>query len=320
MKAIIHPKYGAPSVLSFEDVDKPIPKDNELLVKVCAATVNRTDCAMLRAKPFIMRFMTGLFKPKKPTLGTDFSGIVEAIGNKVASFKVGDKVFGFDDAGVCSHGQYMTIAQDNAIELIPDNTSFKQAAASLEGAHYAINIINKVDLKSGQTVLVNGASGAIGSALVQILKHFGAKVTAVCNTQNVALIKSIGADKVIDYLKEDFTQSNEKYNYVFDAVGKSSFSKCKPLLERGGIYISSELGWMGQNVFFALLKPIIGNKKVIFPIPKNRLGSVRFIKKLIEQEKFSAVIDREYLLEQVPEAFSYVETGEKTGNVVISIV
>ncbi len=266
-----------------------------------------------------MRFFTGLLKPNKPILGTDFAGKIEAVGKNVASFKVGDKVFGFDDGGLSSHAQYMTLSENKALATIPNNISYEEAAASMEGAHYAYNFLNKVNLKSGQKVLVNGATGAIGSAAVQLLKYFGANVTAVCSTKNLELVKSIGAKKVIDYTKEDFTKNNEKYNFIFDAVGKSSFTKCKPLLQSGGVYISSELGWMAQNLFFALITPIIGNKKVIFPIPSDCRRSVLFIKKLSEEGKFKAVIDRKYSLKEIAEAYRYVEKGQKTGNVVITL-
>ncbi len=319
MKVIVHQKYGPPDVLQLKEVEKPTPKDNEVLVSVNATTVNRTDCAMLRAKPFIMRFFTGLFKPNIPILGTEFAGIIEAVGKDVMSFKVGDKVFGFDDGGLSSHAQYITLSENKALATIPKNLTYEQAAASSEGAHYAYNMINKVDLKREQKVLVNGATGAIGSAAVQLLKYFGANVTAVCNAKNFELVKSLGATKVVDYTKEDFTKSNEKYHYVFDTVGKSTFSKCKPLLLSGGVYISSELGPMAQNLFFALITPIIGNKKVIFPIPKDTRGSILFIKKLIEQGKFKTVIDRKYSLEQIAEAYRYVEKGQKIGNVVITL-
>ena len=319
MKAAVYEKYGSPSVLKIKIVEKPTPKDNEVLIRVYATTVNRTDCAMLRAEPFIMRFFTGLLKPNKSILGTDFAGKIEAVGKGVESLKIGDKVFGFDDSGLSSHAQYMTLSEYKALTTIPNNISYEQAAASMEGAHYAYNFINKVNLKSGQKVLVNGATGAIGSAAVQLLKYFGANVTAVCNTKNIELVKSIGANKVIDYTKEDFTKNNEKYNFIFDTVGKSSFTKCKPLLQSGGVYISSELGSMAQNPFFALITPIIGNKKVIFPIPTDCRRSVLFIKKLSEEGKFKAVIDRKYSLEEIAEAYRYVEKGQKTGNVVITL-
>ena len=323
MKAIVYTKYGPPDVLQLKEIAKPIPKANEVLIKIHATTVNRTDCATIRAKPFFMRIVTGLFKPKKQIPGTEFAGEIEAVGKSVSSLKVADKVFGFDDLGSGSQAQYMTISEDNGLTTIPRDTTFEQAAASTEGAHYAYNFIKKVNLKSGQKVLVNGATGAIGSAAVQLLKYLGLKVTAVCNTKNIELVKSLGADKVIDYTKEDFTKDEEKYNFIFDTVGKSSFFKCKPLLQSGGIYISSDLGYMAQNVLLPLItpiiKPMIGNKKTIFPVPTDIKGSILLIKKLIEEGKFKAVIDRKYPLEQIVEAYKYVEAGHKTGNVVITV-
>ena len=323
MKAIVYTKYGPPEVLRLKEVEKPVPKDNEVLIKIHATTVNRTDCAILRAKPFISRFVTGIFKPNKPIPGTEFAGKIEAVGKNVTSYKVGDKIFGFDDNGSGSHAQYMTISEDKALTTIPKNITYEQAAASTEGAHYAYNFINKVNLESGQKVLVNGATGAIGSAAVQFLKYFGVDVIAVCNTKNIELVKSLGANKVFDYTKEDFTKDNQKYDFIFDTVGKSSFFKCKQLLQPGGIYISSDLGFMAQNIFLPLItpiiKPIIGNKKTIFPLPTDCKGSIRFIKKLIEKGKFKAVIDRKYPLEQIVEAYKYVEKGQKVGNVIITI-
>ena len=320
MKAIVYTKYGPPDVLQLKEVEKPIPKDNEVLIKVYATTVNRTDCATIRAIPFFARLLTGMFKPKKQIPGTEFAGKIEEIGKNVKSLKVGDKVFGFDDQGSSSHAQYMTIKEDKVI-IIPDNISYEQAAASSEGAHYAYNFIKKVNLKSGQKILVNGATGAIGSAAVQLLKYFDVNVTAVCATKNIELVKSLGANKVIDYTKEDFTKDEQKYDFVFDTVGKSSFLKCKHLLQPGGIYISSDLGYMAQNIFLPLItpiiKPMIGNKKTVFPTPVDIRGSILLIKSLIEQDKFKAVIDREFPLEQIVEAYKYVEKGQKTGNVVI---
>ena len=322
MKAIVYTKYGPPDVLQLKEIEKPTPKHKEVLIRVYATTVNRTDYATIRAIPFIGRFWTGLFKPKKQTPGTEFAGKIEAVGKNVSSLKVGDNVFGFDDQGSGSHAQYMTIKEDNVV-IIPENISYEQAAASNEGAHYAYTFIKKVNLKSGQKVLVNGATGAIGSAAVQLLKYFDVNVTAVCDTKNIELVKSLGADKVIDYTKEDFTKDDQKYNCVFDAVGKSSFFKCKQLLEPGGVYISSDLGYMAQNIFLPIItpiiKPMIGNKKTVFPIPTDIRGSILLIKKIIEQGKFKAVIDRKYPLEQIVEAYRYVEQGQKTGNVVITV-
>jgi len=324
MKAIVYTKYGPPDVLELKEVEKPIPRDNEVLVKVHATTVNRTDSATIRAIPFFARIITGLFKPKKQTPGTEFAGEIEEIGKDITSLKVGDRVFGFDEQGSGAHAQYLKIAEDNAV-TIPANLSYDQAAASSEGAHYAYNMINKVDLKSGNKALVNGATGAIGSAAVQLLKYFDVYVTAVCNTKNIELVKSLGADKVIDYTKKDFTRDEEKYNFVFDAVGKRSFAKCKPLLQPGGIYASSDLGYMAQNIFLPIITPMISKlpgqsgKKTIFPMPVDVRGSLLLIKKLIEEGKFKSVIDRSYPLEEIVEAYKYVEKGQKTGNVVINV-
>jgi NADPH:quinone reductase-like Zn-dependent oxidoreductase len=319
MNAIVHTKYGPPEVLKLKEVEKPVPEDNEVLIKVHAATVNRTDCGLLRAKPFIVRFVTGLFKPRKNISGTEFAGEIEAVGKNVKSFKIGDKVYGFDDSGSGSHAEYMTISENKALTTIPEDISYEQAAASSEGAHYAYNFIKKVNIKNGQKVLVNGATGAIGSAAVQLLKYFGTDVTAVCKGKDIGLVKSLGADEVIDYTQEDFTHDTHIYSFIFDTVGKSSFAKCKPLLEPGGVYISSELGFMAQNIFLALTTSILGRKKVKFPLPTDCRGSILFIKQLMEEGKFKAVIDREYQLEQIIEAYKYVEKGQKTGNVVITM-
>jgi len=326
MKAAVYYKYGTPEVLLIKEVEKPIPKDDEVLVKIFNTTVNRTDCANLTAKPFIMRFSLGISKPKKKVLGTEFAGEVEAIGSSVKSFKKGDKVFGFDDGIVGSYAEYMVINKTKAFAVMPANITFEQAAASLEGAHYAYNFINKVKINKGDKVLVNGASGGIGSATVQLLKYFEAEIDAVCNTKNIELVKSLGAIKVFDYLKEDFTKSDEKYDFIFDSVGKSTFGKCKPLLKPGGVYISSELGPWIQNVYFSLATAIFGSipgqhgKKVKFPYPPDKMRTVILIKRLIEEGKFNAVIDRKYPLEGIAEAFRYVLKGQKTGNVVITIL
>jgi len=220
MKASVYYKYGSSEVLEIKEIYNPRPKANEILVKVKATTVNRTDCAMLKAKPYIMRLFTGFLKPKNPILGTDFAGIVEEIGAEIKDFKVGDRVFGFSDLGVSSHAEYLCISKKKAWAKIPDNVSFEQAAASLEGAHYAINFINKVKILPSQKVLVYGASGAIGSAMVQILKHYGAEITAVGNSKSIEKLNKMDLEKVLDFEKEDFRSLEEKFDYVFDAVGK----------------------------------------------------------------------------------------------------
>jgi NADPH:quinone reductase-like Zn-dependent oxidoreductase len=323
MQAAVYTQYGPPDVIQIKEVAKPVPGDNEVLVKIFAATVNRTDCATIGAKPFFMRLFTGLFSPKKPIPGTEFAGIIEEIGKNVKSLKVGDKVFGFDGFGLGSQAQYMAVSEDKGLAIMPGNISYEQAAASIEGAHYAYNVIIKVNLKSGDKVLVNGASGAIGSAAVQLLILQDVYVTAVCNTQNMELLKSLGADKVIDYTREDFTRDKDQYKFVFDAVGKSSFARCRPLLQSGGIYISSDLGFMAQNMFLPgitpLLKPLIGHKKTVPPFPSDIKRTVLLVKNLMEQGKFKPVIDRKYPLEQIVEAYRYVEKGQKTGNVVITV-
>ncbi len=319
MKAAVYAEYGLPHVLAVKSVNKPVPKDNEVLIKVFATTVNRTDCAILTARPFIMRFVTGLFKPKKPIPGTDFAGLIEGVGKDVTSFKVDDRVFGFDDSCLSSQAQYMTLDADKALATIPDQLSFEQAAACLEGAHYAYNITNKVTIKPGQEVLVNGATGAIGLSVLQLSKFYGARVTAVCDNRGIELVKSLGADKVIDYTREDFTMKADAFDFVFDAVGKSTYGKCKPLLKPGGIYVSTELGPWIQNLFLALLTPFLGGKKVIFPVPFDIKRSINFIKNLVIQNNFIPVLDKTYPLEKIADAYTYVLTGQKLGNVVITI-
>ena len=322
MKAIVYTRYGLPDVLRLKEIDKPVPNANEVLVLVHAATVNRTDCATIRAKPFFMRLVTGLIRPKKKVPGTEFAGEIVAAGKSVSSLKAGDKVFGFDDDGSGSQAEYLTVDEHNAVTM-PEGISYEQAAVSSEGAHYAYNFINKVNLEKGQDVLVNGATGAIGSAAVQLLRYFEINVTAVCATNNIELVKSLGAEKIIDYTRDDFTKDDKKYDCVFDAVGKSSFFKCRKLLKPGGIYISSDLGYLAQNLYLPLItpliKPLLENKKTVFPMPVDIHASLLLVKKLIEQGKFKAVIDREFPLERIVEAYTYVETGQKTGNVVITV-
>lgn len=318
MKAITRTTYGSPDVLKIQDIPRPQPKDNEVLIRVHATTVNRTDCGILRGKPYLIRLFTGLIKPSSLVPGTDFAGQIEAIGKKVTTFKVGDRVWGLNDEGLASQAQYMTIKANQAMTNIPDNFTYAEAVACAEGAHYSYNFINKVKLHKGVKVLVNGATGAIGSAAVQQLKHYGAYVTAVGNTKNLDLIKSLGVDKIYNYETEDFTKvDKERYHFVFDAVGKSSFGKCKPLLLPNGVYISSELGPGAENLYLPLTTKIKGNKRVIFPIPSNGKRSILFTKQLMEKGEFRAIIDRTYSMEDIQAAYQYVESGQKTGNVII---
>lgn len=317
MKAIIHTKYGPPEVLQMADVPKPTPKDNELLIKIHATTVNRTDCGFRSAEYFISRFFSGLFRPKNQILGNEFSGEIDAVGKDVKLFHKGEKVFGFNDKTFGAHAEYLVVAEDSAIAAMTANTAYKETAPILEGAHYALCNIRAAKIRKGQQVLINGASGGIGSAAVQLCKYFGAEVTAVCATSNLELVKSLGAGRVIDYTKEDFTKIADTFDFVFDAVGKSSFGKCKPLLKKNGIYISTELGYMGQNPFLALITPLLGGKKLLFPIPDINKNDVIFLKELFEAGQYKPVIDRTYSFDQIVEATKYVETGQKTGNVVI---
>ena len=229
MKAAVRSKYGPPDVLSIKEVETPTPKDNEVLIRVHAATVNRTDYHILTGLPFFMRFFTGLFKPSIAITGTDFAGQIEATGKNVKSFKAGDKVMGFDFLGLRSHAQYLVVPDTKEISIIPGNATYDQAAACVEGAFYALNVINQMNPKPGQKALVNGATGAIGSSMVQFFKFYGAHITAVCSGENNELVKSLGAERVIDYKTDDFTKDNERYDLVFDAVGKSTFGKCRPL-------------------------------------------------------------------------------------------
>jgi NADPH:quinone reductase-like Zn-dependent oxidoreductase len=317
MKASIYTRYGPPEVLQLLEVPKPIPKYNEVLIKIYATTVNRTDCGFRSAQYFVSRFFSGLFKPKNQILGNEFAGVIEAIGKDVKSFITGDKVFGYNDIRFGAHAEYMTMAENEAITTMPSNGTFEEAAAISEGGHYALCDIRAAKVKAGQNVLVYGATGAIGSAAVQLVKYFGARVTAVCGKKNVELIRSLGADEVIDYTSQDFTKTSQTFDFIFDAVGKSSFGKCKPLLKKNGLYISTELGKNSENIFLALTTPIFRGRKVLFPLPTISKEDIIFLKELVEAGKFRPVIDRRYTLEQIVEATKYVETGQKTGNVVL---
>lgn len=319
MNAAVHTRYGPPDVVQVREIPKPVPQANEVLVRVHATTVNRTDCGFRSAEYVVSRFFSGLFKPKQQTLGCEFAGVVEATGSAVTTFKVGDRVFGYNDERFGGHAEYLTAGEHEALVPMPAGWSFAEAAALGEGAHYALGNIRAAKVQPGHRVLVYGATGAIGSAAVQLLKHFGATVTAVCATKHVELVKSLGADRVVDYQREDFTKTGETYQFVFDAVGKSSFGACKPLLDAGGVYISTELGKRGDNVFRALLGPLQGSRRVLFPIPKTQREDFVFLKSLAESGRFKPVIDRTFPLERIVEAYRYVETGQKVGNVVVTV-
>jgi NADPH:quinone reductase-like Zn-dependent oxidoreductase len=317
MKAAVRSTYGLPGDLSIKELDIPTPKGNEALIRVHATTVNRSDCHVLSGRPFFMRLFTGVFKPRAFIIGSDFAGQIEAVGPAVQSFKAGDKVMGFGGVFGCgAHAQYFTFPETKGIIAMPGNLIYDQAAACLEGAFYAASAILQLKPKAGQKALVYGATGAIGSSYVQFLKYYGVYVTAVCSGENSELVTSLGADKVIDYKTDDFTKDNEQYDYVLDAVGKSSFVKCRRLLKKNGIFTSS----MGLiNIFWALITPLLGGKKVDFLPPKDVKTGLNFIKDLVEKGSFQPVIDRKYPLEKISEAFKYVATGQKIGNVIITM-
>ena len=321
MKAAVHTSYGPPEVVRVAEVEKPTPKDNELLVRVHATTVNRTDCGFRAARPFIVRLFAGLTRPRRITvLGNEFAGVVEVVGGGVTSFAVGDRVFGFNGTSFGAHAEYMAMPAGGLVATMPAGLTFEEAAPGTEGSHYALSLIRRARIHKGQDVLVNGGTGAIGSAAVQLLKHLGANVTAVCRTEHLELVRGLGADRVIDYTAEDFTKDEQTYDVVVDAVGKSSFGRCRRLLKPRGIYLSTDLGPLSQNPILALVTPLFGGKRVMFPIPREDQGVVRHLKELIESGEFRPLIDRRYPLDQIVEAYRYVETGQKVGNVVITVV
>ena len=320
MKAAIYTKYGSPEVLEVKEVEKPTPKSDEVLIQVYAATVNRTDTGFRSAKYFVSRMVTGLIKPRRIIGGSEFAGKVVEVGRDVTSFKPGDKVFGFEDVRSGAHAEYMAQRADGAVAKMPDGFSYQELAPAGEGATYAISDIRAAGVSKGQKVMVYGATGAIGSAAVQILKHIGAEVTAVCGTKNTELVKSLGADNIIDYETEDFTATPDRFDFIFDAVGKTSYGACKKLLNQTGKYCSTELGPHGQNPPLALWFALTGSRKVIFPIPRINKEKIEYIKQLIEAGAYKPVIDRTYPLDELVEASKYVESGQKVGNVVVKVI
>lgn len=315
MKAAVLERYGPPQAVRIEEVDRPAPKDDELLIRVRATTVNRTDCGYRGGKPFLIRFFSGLARPKVAILGTEFAGEVEAIGSAVTTFRVGDRVCGYCEGTFGAHAEYLAIAAHRLIAAMPADSTFEQAAPSTEGSHYALSFFRVAKMRSGQDVLINGATGAIGSAAVQIARSLGLNVTAVCGTPHLGLVKRLGAGRVIDYLMEDFTKDRHRYDLVLDAVGKSSFRRCRQLLKPGGIYMSSD-GWL--NLILAPITPLFGGRKVMFVLPHRDPEGIKYLKGLIESGEFRPVIDRHYRLDEIVEAYRYVETGQKIGNVVVT--
>jgi NADPH:quinone reductase-like Zn-dependent oxidoreductase len=311
----VHDRYGPPDVLRLEDVERPVPNEDEVLVKVHATTVTRSDAAWRAAKPFISRFFTGLRRPKRRILGTEFAGEVEAVGDAVSEFRVGDRVFGASLFG--AHAEFVSVRESGPIAHMPTGMTFEEAAAVSDGAILALNAMSPVAIRPETKILVYGASGSIGTAGVQLAKHFGAEVTAVCDTKHVELVRSLGADEVIDYTKEDFLRNGIQYDVIFDAVGKQRFTRCKGSLKPGGAYLPTD-GW--GNFAMALVTKLVGDKKVRLGIPPRYTKEyVLLVKRLIEGGEYRPVVDRTYPLEDVVEATRYVETGQKTGNVVLTV-
>ena len=319
MRAAVRTRYGPPDVVRVVEVEKPAAKDNAVLVRVHATTVNRTDCGLRAAKPFIYRFFVGLRRPRLKVLGNEFAGQVEAVGAGVTAFEVGDRVFGFSGTLFGAHAEYLTMPEDGLLATMPADLSYEEAAPSTEGSLYALSLLRTAKLQRGQEVLVNGATGAIGSAAVQLLKDTGAVVTAVCGTEHMELVRSLGANRVIDYTAEDFTRDGQRYDVVLDAVGKSSFGRCRRLLKPGGLYLSTDLGPLSQNPVLALVTPLFGGRRVRFPIPRQDQGTVAYVKERLESGTFRPITDRRYRLEEIVEAYRYVETGRKLGSVVVSV-
>jgi len=317
MRAVVYEKYGPPDVLRLAEVERPVPKDDEVLVKIHATTVNRSDCGWRGAEPFFTRFFTGLRRPKRNILGSELAGEVEAVGAAVTEFAVGDEVFGLRSG---AHAEYVCIRERGALAHKPAGMTFEEASAVCDGASIALACVRNADLRNGRSILVYGASGSIGTAAVQLARYYDAHVTAVCNTKNIELVRSLGADEVIDYLHEDFTKNGETYDVIFDAVGKHSFRRCRRSLKPGGTFFETDLGFMWHVPLLLLLTRLIGEKKVTIPMPRYTRDEVLFLKELIEAGKYRAVVDRSYPLEQVVEATRYVETGQKTGNVVLTVV
>ncbi|MFN3758927.1 MAG: NAD(P)-dependent alcohol dehydrogenase [Algoriphagus aquaeductus] len=319
MKASYRDHYCPPAQIQLKDIPKPTPKGDEVLVRVMATTVNRTDVGVATGKPYAIRAFAGLSRPKIPVTGTDFAGVIEAVGSEVQNFKIGDRVWGFDDNGAGTHAEWVAYSTQKALLKMPENRDFTFMVACAEAAHYAVNFINKVQLEAGMGVLVNGGTGAIGSAAIQILKAMGIAVTAVCFEKDQESVKNLGPDRVIALEKTDFTKEDKVYDFVFDAVGKSRFTLCMRILKPHGVYISSELGPNWENIWLALAGKFSSGKKVIFPLPTDILGSMQYIQNLVEKGKFQPLLDPSiFSPEQISEAFSYVASGKKTGNLIIN--
>ncbi len=319
MRAVVNTEYGGPDVLRIMDVDRPVPAHDEVLVQVHTSTVNRTDCGFRAPWPWFIRLFAGFWRPKRTILGTEFAGVVVEAGSAVTQFAIGDEVFGVNADRFGAHAEYLRVRERAPIAMKPSGMSFEEAAAVSDGAILAMTCLTYPDIRAGQRILIYGASGSIGTAAVQLAKHLGAHVTAVCNTDNVEIVRSLGADDVIDYTVEDFAANGQTYDVVLDAVGKKSFAQCKGSLNDGGSYVSTDLGPYSQNVPLMLWTRFVGSKKAMMPVPRYTKDKVLRLKELIEAGVYRAVIDRTYPLEEAADATRYVETEQKTGNVVLIV-
>jgi NADPH:quinone reductase-like Zn-dependent oxidoreductase len=319
MKAAVATRYGPPEVVHVMDVPRPIPRADELLVRVHATTVNRTDCGFRAAHPWFIRGFTGVTKPKRTILGNEFAGVVEEVGEQVRHFAVGDRVFGYDDTRFGGHADYLAVGENAAVATMPDGQDFEVMAPATEGSHYALAYIHRAGVGESSAVLVYGASGAIGSAAVQIIKSLGAHVTAVCSSEQVELVAGLGADRVVDRTLTDFTTDTQRYDFVFDAVGKCSFLQCRKLLKPEGIWSSTDLGPLSQNPLLVLATRFSRGRRVLFPFPTIDRETVEYLKGLVESHRFTPVVDRSYELTEIVGAYRYVETQQKIGNVVITL-
>lgn len=322
MKAAVYRRYGPPDVVRIEDVEKPAPKDNEVLVRVYATTVCAADWRLRKADPFFIRLMVGLRRPTKiNVLGMEFAGKVEAVGKSVTRFACGDDVFGSTGFKFGTHAEYICVPEDRGLDGKPVNMTFDEAAAVLFGAISALHFLRKAKIQAGQKVLIYGASGSVGVFAVQLAKHFGAHATGVCSTANLELVKSLGADEVVDYTRDDFSQTGRVYDIVFDTVGKSGFSRSMKSLQRGGFYVlvggSGKLGSLLVGMLRGWWVSITGSAKVLGGVAASEPGDQAFLKGLIEAGALRTVIDRRYSLEQIAEAHRHAEAGHKRGHVVI---
>ena len=312
-------RYGPASVLRVEEVERPVPKEDELLVRVHATTVNRTDCHVRAARPFFWRFFMGWGRPRQRLSGSDFAGEVVEVGGAVTEFAVGERVFGTTGYRFGAHAELVCVRESGVVAHMPEGMSFEEAAAVPDGALPALGTLRRVGLTAGQRIVVYGASGALGTAAVQLAKHFGGHVTAVCGTKNLELVRSLGADVVVDYRREDFAKRGETYDVVLDAVQKHSFRRSRRALKPGGRYVATDLGFLWHVPLLALLGRWVGNRKGLFPVEGATKEELLYVKELIEAGTYRAVIDLTYPLEQVVAAAAYVDTGQKTGNVVLTV-